>query len=91
LPKLISENICPFIFVVRIKKERKDFIAHCKKNGIDTGIHWQPGHLFSFFKNCHTHNLDVTNNIAKEIVTLPMYPCLTEEQINLIVNVVNSF
>lgn len=91
LPPLIDDKIFPFIFVVRVTRNRDSFIDYCRENEIDTGIHWQPGHGFSFFKECRAGDLSVTNKIAKEIVTLPMYPGLTDAQINRVIDVVNGF
>ena len=91
LPPKIDEGIFPFIFVVRITKNRSSFIQHCKENNIDTGIHWQPGHQFSYFKDCRYDNLDVTNKISKEIVTLPMYPDLSKNDVEYVVNIINRF
>lgn len=91
LPPEIDGVIFPFIFVIRVTKNRSSFIQHCKENGVDTGIHWQPGHQFSFLKDCRCGNLDVTNRVSKEIVTLPMYPDLSQNQVEYVVNTVNTF
>tara|TARA_A100000171_G_C2139965_1_gene154261 strand:+ start:5726 stop:6850 length:1125 start_codon:yes stop_codon:yes gene_type:complete len=91
LPPEINSGIFPFIFVVRVNKNRSNFIAHCRENGVDTGIHWQPGHQFSFFKECRTGHLSVTNKISKEIVTLPMYPDLSGNEIEHVINTVNTY
>ena len=81
LPNKIDDNIVPFIFVIKIlNNNRTKFRNFLSQNNIDTGIHWQPGHLFSLFKNCKYKNLNVTDKIANEIVTIPFYPGLTMEE-----------
>ena len=81
----------PFIFVVRIKDKRDEFIEYCSKKNIDTGIHWQPGHLFSYLRGCKFEDLSVTEKIGNQIVTIPMYPDLTEFEQGYIIDVINKF
>ena len=44
-----------------------------KENGVETGIHWQPGHWFTLWKDCKAGDLSVTNRIGKEILSLPLH------------------
>lgn len=88
----VDEEIFPFIYVVRVQNgKRQDFIEYMKLHGIDTGIHWQPGHNFSFLKNERCGPLIVTDKITKEIVTLPTYPDLTDEELTKVTNTIRSF
>ena len=82
----------PFIYVIRILNgRRQEFIQYMADHGVDTGIHWQPGHGFSAFKNCRAGNLDVTRQLGEQIVTLPMYPGLSEDEIDRICAAVRAF
>lgn len=92
VPEKITNGIVPFIFVVRIlNNKRAEFIDYLSKYGVDTGIHWQPGHKFSYFNGCRCGDLSVTNMISNEIVTIPMYPDLTELDMKKIVKTIKSF
>lgn len=85
-------DIMPFMYIVRVLNGRRQaFIDYLSANGVDTGIHWQPGHGFTAFKDCRRGALDVTDKIGQEIVTLPLYPELTEEEIVRICGVVHDF
>lgn len=86
LPPDITNNIFPFIYVVRIPKNRTKFREKLSEHGIDTGIHWQPGHNFSYFSNCKKGDLSVTEKISDQILTLPMYPDLTNDELQTIIN-----
>jgi dTDP-4-amino-4,6-dideoxygalactose transaminase len=88
----VDNEIFPFIYVVRVQNgKRKDFINYMKEHGVDTGIHWQTGHKFSFLKNEKSGSLIITDKIAEEIVTLPTYPDLTDEELAKIINTIYSF
>lgn len=92
LPKMTSNQVIPFIFVVRILNEKRDdFRQFLLQNGVDTGIHWQPGHKFSFFNNCKKSDLKITDQISTEIVTLPMFPDLSESNLNKIIEVIKKY
>ena len=84
-PLPISSKIVPFIYVIRLKKNRNQIMRYLKSKNIDTGIHWQPCHKFSKFKKLKKKdNLKNTNKIGNEILTLPMYPELKIDQIKKI-------
>ncbi|KAB8028043.1 DegT/DnrJ/EryC1/StrS family aminotransferase [Fluviispira multicolorata] len=92
LPQKIDENVVPFIFVIRVlNNKRTEFRKFLDDNFVDTGIHWQPGHLFSLFKDCKMNNLNITNIISNEIVTIPFYPGLTEEEGIKVTQVIKLF
>ena len=59
------------------------------KMNIETGTHYKPIHKMSMYKK--KTKLPVTDKIAKEIITLPTHPNLTEENITRIINCVNKF
>ncbi len=92
LPPKLNQGVVPFMFVVRIKSEfRAKFIKYLKKNNVDTAIHWQAGHRFNFFKKCKSKDLSVTNKIVREILSLPFYPGLSNNEKFKIVRLIKNF
>jgi dTDP-4-amino-4,6-dideoxygalactose transaminase len=66
-----------------IRTANRDALAeHLKSQGVATGLHYPlPLHL----QNCYRHwgyagSLPVTEQVASEILSLPMFPTLTREQ-----------
>jgi perosamine synthetase len=55
--------------------------------GIMTKVYFSPVHLTHFYKNelGYVSKLPVTEEISKQVLTLPMYPALTREEIDYIV------
>jgi len=70
-------------------KNRNEFRSKMYKEGIQTGTHYRPIHTFSLYKN--KIKLPITEKIGKEIVTLPMHPNLTENNVNKIIKFTNKF
>lgn len=70
------EEVVPHIYVVRIGglKDRSELRAKLLEMGIQTGIHYQPNHLLSFYKEPQFAPLPVTEDVYPELLTLPLHP-----------------
>jgi dTDP-4-amino-4,6-dideoxygalactose transaminase len=79
-------EINPFLYYIRVTNGRRDELRDfLKKKGIDTGIHWQAGHLFSFFKDCRRGDLSVTERVVQQLVSIPLHSCMnTRDQSQVI-------
>jgi len=79
--------------VVRTQ-DREGLMNHLKRAGIGTGIHYPiPLHLQKAYAAMHYSRgeFPVTEKIAAEILSLPMYPQLTPEQQIRVVKEVSGF
>jgi perosamine synthetase len=78
------------LFVVRLrldrlKIDRAQFIQELKGRGISASVHWMPLHLHPYYRDTYgSTSLDfpVAGSIYPEIVTLPLYPDMTEESVD---------
>lgn len=78
------------LFVIRLKSRNK-FIEYMKNNNIFLGIHYKiPVHKQKILKK-EKIKLPVTEKIAKEVVSLPIYIGLKEEQQQKIIYLINNF
>lgn len=81
------------LYVVRSSR-RDDLLEHLKNNGVDAGIHYpvplhrQPAYLKQGYSDVH---LPVSEKAASEVISLPMYPELTEDQISRVTDAVRRF
>jgi dTDP-4-amino-4,6-dideoxygalactose transaminase len=92
VPQTDFEDITPFLYYIRVPEEKRDTLrAFMLEKGIDTGIHWQPGHWFTLFKSCRKGDLSVTDIVGKEILSLPLHSMMSEESINRVVDAAKSF
>lgn len=92
LPRSEFAEVVPFMYYVRVPAERREkFKEHLKAGGIDHGLHWQPGHWFTFFRDCRRGPLEVTEEVAKEIVTIPLHSAMPEEAIGRVIAAVKGF
>lgn len=88
----LDPGIVPFILCVRVPADRRAALKdYLKSHGIETGIHWRPGHTFALYQNSRAGDLSVTDRIAQEIVSLPFYPDLRSEDVEFICSRINEF
>jgi len=66
---------------------RTVFMDHMKSGGIQTSIHYPPIHTFSAFRkeNRQGGQLRLTEMVALREVTLPLYPEMTDGQVDMVV------
>jgi dTDP-4-amino-4,6-dideoxygalactose transaminase len=92
VPKTDFIDITPFLYYVRVSETKREaFREHLRNHGIETGIHWQPGHWFTLFKNYRKGDLSVTDRVGREIVSLPLHSCMSAESLDRIVDSITSF
>jgi len=72
------------------RDELKQYLA---EKGIMTKVYFPPVHQTHFYKNVlgYKCELPVTEEIAEKALTLPMYPCLTNEELDYMVMEINNF
>lgn len=83
------------LYSIRVTKKtiRNNLMKFLKKKGIMSKIFFEPVHLTKFYsKNMKKKiSLPVTEKISQQILTLPMYPGLTKDEMNFISDSINEF
>lgn len=93
-PKLFFLNInysevIPHIFPIRITGGLRDQISNAlKQQGIETGIHYQPNHLLSFYND--NTNLPQAESLYQELLSLPLHPDVTQSDQDQIAYIIGS-
>ncbi len=79
-------KVVPHIYTIQYKASipRNEIMSNLLEKGIQTGFHYFPNHQLSFFKECSKQTLAVTDSIASKLLTLPLHPDLTENDIRYV-------
>jgi dTDP-4-amino-4,6-dideoxygalactose transaminase len=79
-------NVVPHIYIIRIPgfKDREGFRKKLLEKGIQTGIHYMPNHLLTFYRKNNIRPLPITEAAAAEILTLPLHPDLSKDDILIV-------
>lgn len=79
------------LYVIRTQY-RVQFQEYMARNGIQCLIHYPiPPHKQVAYKNWEHMSLPVTELVHNEIISIPMDPTMTEDEIQQVINVVNGF
>jgi len=83
------------MYTVKVSEmiDRTKFVLELRKKGIGANVHFDPPvHLQPFYKNgeLYAKDLSVTERLSKSIVTLPMFPQLTKEQLDYMVDCIGE-
>lgn len=81
------------LYVIHVPK-REDLLSYLKSKGIYASIHYPiPIHLQKAYLdlNCSPGAFPMTERYAEEIISLPMFPELTVEQIEYVVSEIRRF
>ena len=94
LPSVIKEVVPVWhLYVLQVDK-RDELLKHFHDNGIGAGIHYPiPIHQLGAYKELLHYGEELPNctNAASKLISLPIFPELTEIQIQRIVDVMASF
>jgi len=94
LPTIASYATSVFhLYVVR-SRHRDRLYEHLHDKGIKVQIHYAtPAHLLGFYRDIGygEGDLPITESVCQEILSLPMYPELTKEQLQLVAESILSF
>ncbi len=71
--------------------DRQKFMDCLREAGVQTSIHYPPIHTFSYYKKQFPNiRLSKTEDVSRREVTLPLFPTMGQEKINLVISAVHS-
>ena len=84
-------NACPWAYVVKVAGDRRDaFREHLRRQGISTLVQFIPNHLQPAFAPFRT-SLPVTEQVFREIVSLPLFVEMSDDDVSKVIGAVQSF
>lgn len=87
----LSGNHVFHLFVIRTEN-REELQQYLLENGIQTVIHYPiPPHQQKAFKAWNQLSFPITEKIHNEVLSLPISPVLTKEEVDFIVSILNQY
>lgn len=92
LPKVYDEKAHVWhVFAIRTKN-RDEFQKYLAENNIQTLIHYPtPPHKQEAYKEWNNLSYPITEEIHKTILSLPISPVMTDEEVKKVVEVINKY
>ncbi|RXM43829.1 DegT/DnrJ/EryC1/StrS aminotransferase family protein [Flavobacterium sp. YO64] len=86
-----SNNHVFHLFIIRTEN-RDDLQHYLKDNNVETVIHYPvPPHKQNAFKEWNNLSFPITEKIHNEVLSLPISPVLTEEEVDFIIETLNQY
>ena len=83
------------MFTIRINENlRNDLMKYLSEKGIMTKVYFPPVHLTHFYRTKFGYKggeLPITEEISDQVLSLPLYPTLTEKEIDYIAEKIDGF
>lgn len=73
-----------FAYIVKIDKNRDGFAKELKERGIQTGLHFIPLHLLSYYKSKYAlkvNHFPCALRNYQQVLSLPIHPSLSDEEV----------
>ncbi|MFC1753806.1 DegT/DnrJ/EryC1/StrS family aminotransferase [Thermoproteota archaeon] len=78
------------LYTILVEGSRDALLKHLQEKGISTKVYFEPAHKYSVFTG-YSADLPVTEKICSQALTLPMFPDMTEEEMDYIIECVKDF
>ena len=69
---------------------RDELHLYLREKGIATGVHYMPVHLHPYYRTRIKASVPVAEEIWTRLLTLPLYPALTDDQVEYVIEAVRS-
>ena len=92
LPKVASlENHVFHLFVIRTEN-REELQEYLLKKNIETVIHYPiPPHKQKALKEWNSWSFPISEKIHNEVLSLPISPVLTDDEVNFVIKILNNY
>ena len=84
------DTIAPFAYIIRVMERRDELMEYMAGMGIDTGVHYIPNHIHPLF-NQYSSPLPVTEKVWREIITLPLFYDMSENEMEKVIAGITQF
>ncbi|MEA3266082.1 MAG: DegT/DnrJ/EryC1/StrS family aminotransferase [Candidatus Fermentibacteria bacterium] len=90
MPPEETDDIQSSWHIFHVKAEKRDELnLYLNSMGISTGVHYKPLHLYACYGR--QPSLPVAEDIFKRILTLPLYPDLTDKEVSYVTDTIRKF
>lgn len=84
LPQVQNDDFSYNLYMIKIDKNRDSFALDMQKEGVETGLHYIPLHLLSYYKTKYelrVNDFPVALRYYQQILSLPIYPSMSDDEV----------
>ncbi len=93
IPEMSCQEHPYSLYIIKIDKNRDSFALELKENGIDTGLHYIPLHLLTYYKSKYSlrvNDFPVALRAYQQILSLPVYPTMEDKEVKFVVDTIKK-
>ena len=81
------------LYVIKLSEDidREKVFSELRNNGLGVNLHYIPVHLHPYYKNTFKTDLGlcpVAEKAFKQIISIPMFPAMTDDEVNQVIETV---
>ena len=87
VPEITSDEQSFSLYVIKVDKNRDSFAIDLRDEGIDTGLHYIPLHLLSYYKSKYSlrvNDFPVALRSYQQVLSLPIYPSMEDKDVKFV-------
>jgi perosamine synthetase len=65
---------------------RDQLHLYLREKGIATGVHYMPAHMHPYYRTRFKASVPVTQEVWPRLLTLPLYPALTDQEVDYVID-----
>ena len=89
IPEVISDEHPFSLYIIKIDKNRDSFAVELRDAGIETGLHYIPLHLLTYYKTKYSlrvNDFPVALRSYQQILSLPIYPSMEDKDVKFVID-----
>lgn len=93
IPSNTSDEHPYSLYIVKIDKNRDSFAVDLKEAGIQTGLHYIPLNLISYYKSKYSlrvNDFPVALRTYQQVLSLPIYSSMTDKDITFVIDTIKK-
>jgi len=88
IPESIDKNDIYSLYIIKIDKNRDSFAMELKNRGIESGLHYIPLHLQSYYKSKYSlrvNDFPVSLRTYQQVLSLPIYGEMSDKDVKFVI------
>ena len=92
-PEILHDEQPFFLYIIKVDKNRDSFAMELKDKGIETGLHYIPLHLLTYYKTKYSlrvNDFPEALRSYQKVLSLPIYGSLQDKDVKTIISTIKK-
>lgn len=93
IPEITNEEHPYSLYIIKIDKNRDSFAVDLKEAGVQTGLHYIPLHLLTYYKTKYAlrvNDFPVALRSYQQVLSLPIYGSMSDEEVKFVCDTIKK-